>query len=128
MRNQTGFIAFTSLIVIAAVALAISTSVALMGIDSAKGALSLSKGQETFAIAKSCLEEALIRLRADTNYAGGNLNVGNGSCAISLSGTGANRTITSTATLTGPPSYVKTIQIAVKRAGGSINVLSWQEL
>jgi len=128
MKNQTGFIAFTSLIVIAAVALAISTSVALMGIDSAKGSLSLSKSQETSAIAKSCLEEALVRLRDDTNYSGGNLSVGNGSCTVTVSGTGADRTITSVGTIAGPPTYIKTIQVVIKKAGGSINVLSWQEL
>ena len=127
-KSQQGFVAFTSLIVISAVTLAIATSVALMGIDHAQGSLSISKNQETLSMTKSCAEESLIRLRDDVNYSGGTLSLTSGNCTSTVTGTGADRTINITASITGPPSYSKAIQITVKRTGGSVNIISWQEI
>lgn len=126
-KNQQGFIAFTSLLVISAVTLAIAVSISLLGISEANTSLGFKKGQETLKIAESCAEEALLRLRDNASYSGGSLNVGNGSCTISISGTGSDRTIDISATLTGPPDYVKKIQVTAKRVGNSINIVSWQE-
>ncbi|MDH5533904.1 MAG: hypothetical protein OEX81_05785 [Candidatus Pacebacteria bacterium] len=127
-KSQQGFVAFTSLIVISAVTLAIATSVALMGIDHAQGSLSISKNQETLAMTKSCAEEALIRLRNVASYSGGTLNMTAGSCIISISGTGGNKTIDITSNISGPPTYTKSVRLTVKRIDGSINIVSWQEL
>lgn len=127
-KHQQGFIAFTSLLVISAVTLAIAVSISLLGITEANTSLGFKKGQEALKIAESCSEEALLRLRDNAGYAGGSLNVGNGSCNMSISGIGSDRTIEITATLTGPPDYVKKLQVTAKRVGNSINITSWQEL
>lgn len=125
--NQ-GFIAFTSLLVISAVTLAIAVSISLLGISEANTSLGFKKGQETLKIAEGCAEEALLRLRDSASYTGGSLNVGNGSCIMSISGTDPNFTIDVTATITGPPQYIKKVQVTTKRAGNSINIVSWQEV
>jgi len=125
---KKGFIAFTSLLVISAVALAIATSISLLGITEAKSSLDFKKGQEVLKIAEGCLEESLLRLRDDVNYTTGSLNLSGGSCNITVSGAGANRTISITATIPGPPSYTKNLSATVKRAGNSINLLTWQEI
>lgn len=125
---ERGFIALTSLLVISAAALAVAVSISLLGIGEAKSSLDFKKGQETLKIAEGCVEEALLRLRDNAGYSGGSLNVGDGSCTINISGTDSNWVIDVSAEITGPPDYVRSLQITVKRTGNSINILTWQEV
>jgi hypothetical protein len=127
-KNQKGFIALTSILIISTVALAVSVSISLLGVGEAKSSLDFKKGQETLKIAEGCIEEALIRIRNDDTYTGGSLNVGDGSCTISVSGTGSDRTVDVTATISGSSlDYIKRIQITTKIIGNSINILTWTE-
>jgi|APSaa5957512622_1039677.scaffolds.fasta_scaffold114371_2 hypothetical protein len=126
IKNQ-GYIAFSSLLVISAVVLAVSVSVALQGVTESQASLTYKKGQESMMAANGCIEEALIRLRDSVNYTGGSLGLGNSNCVIALTGTGADRTIVVTSTITDPPDYVKHLEATVKRAGNSVNVISWLE-
>lgn len=122
-----GFVAFTSLLVISAVALIVAISIALLGIGESRASLDFKKGQEVLKAAEGCVEEALLRLRDSGLYSGGALNVGDGSCNIVISGSGSSRTITVEATISDPPDYVRNIEVTVKRTGNSINILTWQE-
>ncbi len=124
---NSGFIALTSVLIISAVVLAIAVSVSLLGIGEANSSLTFARGEETKKVAESCVEEALLRLRDTGSYSGGTLSVGNGSCTIAVSGAGSNKTIDVIATLSGPPQYVRKLQVTVKRVGNSVNVLSWSE-
>lgn len=125
---NNGFVALVSLLVISAAVLVISTSISLLGVGESKASLDFKKGQETLKVAEGCAEEALLRLRDNASYTGGSLNVGDGSCTISISGTGADRTITITASISGPPQYTRKVQVTIKRAGNSINIISWVEV
>ena len=125
--RHKGFIAFTSLLIISAVALAIAASISLLGVDEAKSSLSFKKGQESLKLAEGCLEEALIRLRDDNTYSGGSLNLGDGSCTIGVSGSGSDRTITIQSTISDPPDYIKNLTATVKLTGNSIKLVTWTE-
>jgi hypothetical protein len=127
-HRSGGYIAFMSILVVSAVALAISLSISLLGVGEAKNSLDFKKGQETQKIAESCVEEALIRLRDDSIYLGGSLNVGNGLCTINISGTGINRQIDVVGQIDGTPGYFKQIEVNVEILGNSINVLNWSEI
>ena len=127
-NNQSGFIAFISLIIISAVALAIAASISLLGIDEAKSSLSFKKGQEALKLAEGCLEESLLRLRDNSAYTGGSLNLGDGSCTISVSGSGSDRTINIQSTISDPPDYVKNLTATIKLTGNSIRLVTWQEI
>jgi hypothetical protein len=127
LKKKNGFAAITSMIVISIVVLGIATSVALMGIDNAQSSLSVTKHQSAVTISKSCVEEALIRIRDDVNYTGGSLNFSEGSCTSSVSGTSTLKTVDVVTTVPGPPSYSHSLQITVTRKGKSINITSWQE-
>lgn len=128
--HKNGFIAITSLLIISSITFAIAVSVSLLGVEETKTALVYKKGLETFMIAKSCEEEALLRLRNDDTYANTPilLNVGNGSCTISKGGTSPNFIITIEATITNPPRYVKKLEISTRKKGKSITVTNWQEI
>lgn len=130
--NQKGFIALVSILVISAVALTVSVSIALLGVGEASSSLSFKKGQESLKVAESCIEEALIRLRDNASYdpAGASTTLPDlaGSCTIDVSGTGVNRTIDVTSTISAGPDYTKKIQVTAKRAGNSINITGWAEV
>lgn len=126
--SHEGLIAFTSLLIISAVALGISVSIVLLGIGEAGSSLAYKKGQETLKIAEACAEEALLRLRDNVTYSGGTLNVGDGSCTMSISGSGSIRTIDIVATITGPPRFVKSIRVTARRLGNSISITGWNEV
>lgn len=126
-KAEQGLVAITSLLIISAVVLSVAISVSLLGVGGAQNSLTYKKGVETLKIAESCVEEGLLRLRDDVNYSGGTLQVGGGSCTIMVSGTGSNRTLNVTGRLPGPPSYERSIEVTVRRAGKSINLVTWQE-
>lgn len=125
--NQSGLMAISSLLIISVVATAIAISISLIGVSEAQNSLTYKKGAEVLKISESCAEESLIRLRNDVNYAGGSLQLDGGYCTISISGTGSNRTIDIVGQIDGPPVFIRRLQLTVKRAGQSINILTWQE-
>jgi hypothetical protein len=125
---QGGFIAFTSMIVIAAVVLAVSVSVALLGVGEVNAAFSYKKGQEALKAAEGCMDNTLLRLRDDASFSSETLSLGDASCTISVSGSGASKTIDVTATIAVPPDYTRKLQVTTKRTGNSINVLTWSEV
>ena len=127
--KQKGFIAFTSILVITVVVLAIAVSTSILGIQEANTSLGAKKGIETLTIAESCAEEALLRLRDDAGYTGTvlPLPVGNGSCTIEVTGVGQNFIATSSATIAGPPAYKKKLQVTIKKGGDSVTVSDWRE-
>ncbi len=126
--SQKGFIALASLLVIAAVTVSIAISVALLGVGEASTSLSFKKGQEALKMAEGCGEEALLRIRNDVNYSGGNLSLTSGLCTINVSGTGSDRVIDITSEVAGPPRYIKRLQVTVKRTGQSVNIINWEEV
>ena len=123
-KNQSAFIAFTSLLVIAAVTLAIAVSVSLIAVSGLKNSLSYKNGKRISQFAEACLEESLLRLRDDIYFTGTSLNINNLSCTIVVSGIGANRTIYIESSTTIPPIYTKKLTASIKRLGNSINLLS----
>ena len=99
MSKQSGTIALISLLIITAVTLAIGLSLNLLGLDEMRMGFRESKSSQAFHVAESCLEEALMRLKRDANYTGGNLQIGQGSCNIVIAVNGTERTITVTGTV-----------------------------
>ncbi len=126
-KSQEGYIALISLLIIAAVTLVISTSLTIVSISEAQASLSFTEGIEARYMAESCTEEALLRLRDNSAYTSGTLTIENDSCTINITG-GNPYTITVTGSTSTVPTYTKKIQIIAKKAGRSINIISWQEI
>lgn len=115
-------------VVISSATLIMSLGSALLGIGEADSGYTYTKGGEAFSIADGCMEEALERMRVNNAYAGGSVPATNGSCTISISGSGVNRTITSFGSTI--DSYNKKIQatITLIPASRSLVVNTWQEV
>lgn len=127
-RQEGGFIAFTSMLIISAITLAIAISISLLGLNEARNSLDAKRGLETLKIADACGEEAMYRLKFFPTYSGGTLIVGDGQCTITLGGSGEDRTITVTATISSVANYVRKIQFSVKVRGGGVVLRSRTEI
>lgn len=129
-ESQDGFVALTSVLVVSALVLFVATSISLLGIGEAKSSHDYYKGNETLKIAEGCMEEALLRIRKDSSYSGtgSTITIGNGACTISISGTGADRTATIEAEISGQPLYRKRLEVNLKVTGNSVNIISYEEV
>src|SRR3972149_7439961 len=126
-----GFAALISILVVSAVALAISMSISLLGIGEARSSLDFKKGQETLKIAESCVEDALLRRKNDPSYTGTGANaliVGDGECSISVSPSGADKIIDVAAQVSEPSIYIKRLSVTVRTLGNSINILNFSQI
>lgn len=96
-NKRSGFIALVSVIIIMVVVivfLASSQNVSTQGLNST---LSRRLSTEARFVAQSCYEDTLILLKSDSDYTGGELNIADGFCTISVSGAGQTKTIQITA-------------------------------
>ena len=81
--NQRGVIALITVLIVAAAALLIGISINLLSISEAKMALQKSHSLKSYYLSYLCAEEALMRLKENSNYQGGEtINTEEGSCTI----------------------------------------------
>jgi len=130
---KEGFAAIISLLVISAVVLSIAVSTSLLGIDAAKVSSESKYSDQSLVIAKSCTEEAMIRLKrtSQDSYTGGNLNVGNGSCIINIVVITPETEYTVNVTaqvVQNSADYTKKITAGVTKAKNAVIQTSWQEI
>lgn len=82
---RSGYIALTTVLVVMIVVLTFLISTQGITSGSLQSSLAGVLGKETYVVAESCLNDTLIRLRRDSSYSGGTLNVSAGSCTITIS-------------------------------------------
>lgn len=128
IKNQRGFIAFISVLIIGSVVLAIGIGVSLRSIGETDMSLGEQESHRALALANLCAEQALMRLESILNYAGGeSITMGSESCdilAISGSGNYA-RTVTTQSTVS---KYTKKIKVEVWQISPTMQIASWQEV
>ena len=71
----------TSVIIVGAVALTVAFGAASLGLGSLKIRLFENQSETAFFLADACGEEALIRLKRNSSYAGGSLTFTEGTCS-----------------------------------------------
>lgn len=111
-----------AIVIIGAATLIMAYSSAMLGMGELELGWYSLKGSEAFAIADGCMEESMRRLKIDSAYSGGALNLGAGSCTITIVPSGSDRTITIVGT-TG--NYNKKIEAGVTLSGGDVILNSW---
>ncbi len=122
-HSQDGYIAIAIVLILTVVVLGITVTVAQLGIGEGQVSLALSKGEDALYFTEGCMEDALLKVRANALYAGGTISRPEGTCAITVVQAGPNYTITATSTSS---SYRRTIQTVVTRSS-SIILTSWKE-
>ena len=124
MKNQTGYIAIASVLVIAAIVLIIGTSVLLLAVNDIQSALSNKKSDESLDLVESCVEDALLRLNED-NSIPATITLPDGSCFVTInSQVGTLWTFTVSGTFI---SHAKSIQVVADRTN-TVTVNSWTQL
>ncbi len=122
---QSGVAALLTVVIVAAATLIMSYSASLLGLGELDMGYTSSLGAEAFSVADGCMEEAFRRIRLDTNYNGGSLGLGSGTCIIGVVANGNNRTITVTGTVL---EYNKKIEANLILSGNVITIDSWEEI
>jgi len=128
MKNQQGYIALMSLIIISVLVVLIASSANLLSISESVMGLQENQGWEVYYLANACAEEALMKLKNDLNYSGNEtLGFDNGNCTIKpLEGTGSeNRIIKTSGTAY---NQVRKIRIEINRVSPDTEIKSWQEV
>jgi hypothetical protein len=123
--NEEGVVAMLVVVIICAVALLMSVGAARLGLGEMESGFVAQKSDQTLNAGEGCMEEALERLRKDSSYTGGNLNIYEGSCIITVVANGAARTITTSVTA---GEYNKKIQVSATLGGAAIIINSWSEI
>lgn len=85
LEKPKGYIALIAILIITSVTLAIGISINLLSINETKIGLMQEQTTASFFTADGCLEEAILRIKREpTKYLGGELNLGDGSCSITV--------------------------------------------
>lgn len=124
-KYSRGFIAFSTVLVVSAVVLAVALSAAMLSIGHAKSTLSLSKGENMLSFVEGCAEDGLSKSAVDINYNGGDIVHPEGTCQITMSKSGNTWTMTAS---TADTKYKRTIQVIFSRTTSLISILSWKEI
>lgn len=122
---KKGFVALSTVLILLVVTVSIVSTVTALSIDESKAGYALSQGENALRFSEGCAEEALLHVRNDENYAGGDIVRPGGVCRIDASHEGVSWTIE-----VGPVSaeYVRRIRILCERSASGITVTSWQEI
>lgn len=123
-KRQTGFIALTTVLIISAVALAITVTVVFLSIGQGQSAFSLTNGESSLSFVEGCMEDALLKIRASANYSSGTITRPEGTCTVTVSKVGNVYTVTTTQT---GLAYQRKVQVVVTR-GSSLILSSWKEI
>jgi len=119
-----GIAVLVSVILIAAVILVISLSLGFAAVTENEMTLYQTQANKLFVNTDACAEEALARINRDHSYTGETLTIDDADCTISISGNGANRSITISAV---KDNFSRNLQINVKIVP-SFEITSWSEV
>lgn len=124
-RYEKGFAVLLSILILAAVGVAVSVSLLYLSINAAQTAISVQESQEANALANTCAEIALQKLVTASSFTGtGSLTLGQGSCTYTVATiTSPNDSIKSTGTV---GTTVRRVQITI--AIPQLAISLWQEL
>jgi hypothetical protein len=126
-KNGAGYITLISVLVVGAVGIAISTSLILLGLGSARISFAVEQSNQAKALANACVEEGLQQIRDSMPYTGsGNLTLGQGTCSYTVASQGGqNRTITAIGTV---GTIMRKVKVIIDKINPAIQVVSWQEV
>lgn len=125
VSDNRGAAALLTVVIVGAAVLIMAFSASILGWGELEMSYSSQKGGEALALADGCLEEALWRLRLDSNYPGGVLDLEGNSCIINVASEAGQRTIKVSAAV---DNYHKKVQAEVILEDSVITVTSWQEV
>jgi len=124
-KNQSGYIALIAVLIITVATLAIGLSLNSLSIGETQSGLLIQQSVQSQTIADSCMYEAYQKLRFDSGYTGENLNMGQGSCIISVIPSGADHIITIQSDVN---NIITKLESSITVSDNNITMNNWQHL
>jgi uncharacterized protein (UPF0333 family) len=126
-NKKKGFVTMFSVLIFGTVALAIASSVLLLGLGASKTGFVIEESAKAKSLANLCAEASLQEIRNLTSFVGTNtISVGSNSCTYTVVDNGVeNRTINVDGVV---GTVVRKILITIDQINPSINITSWQEV
>lgn len=118
------------MVIIAAIGLTFAVTIALLGINEMLSGSGVERSDQILQKADGCVEEAYYRLKLNPSYTGGTIPYSDATCNVSVSGSGASKTITSTVS---SGDYTRTITSDVdlkantEATAKGIDLTDWEE-
>lgn len=126
-KLQKGYIALITVLIVMAVVLATTSTIALLAIGEAQSGFALFQGENTLQFVEGCTEDALLKIRANPALSGTFfITRPEGTCSVTVvSVIGVRWTVTVT---TQDTKYRRSIQIIFDRNPTGITLVSWREV
>ena len=123
-ETSSGFIALMTVLIIFAIALLIGLSVSLLSIGEATMGLEKTQSSQAYFLANLCAEQALMKLKENIDYSGGEtIEIGGGNCQIlPIEGNWTIKTIANF------QNQIKKIKIIISKVNPQMVISSWQEV
>ncbi len=121
--QRRGALLLIVILVVGVTALILSLTIAMRSIGEVDTSLAGMESQQAQAIGDSCEEEALLKLSQDATYTGENFSIGSGGCVIAVTGSGNNRTVTITATVS---RWTRKVVLTARVSPHPVKLLTWQ--
>ena len=132
MRNQIkvnlqkGYVALSMIILLTAVVMGISVTVAYLSIGEAQGGFALSQGESNLSLVEGCVEDLLQKVHDLGTYSGTSITRPEGTCTLTYTTAGpVNWDVTVTAA--GPTGFSRKVEVIFTR-GATIVMTQWKEI
>lgn len=122
-----GFVAIATVLILSSVVVAIAATVTLLSIGEAQSSLSLYKGEDNLAFIEGCVEDVVLKIRANSTYNGTSILRPEGTCSITYNPGGSGPTNWDI-TVTSATAYQRKIEVIFVRNATGINLTSWKEI
>jgi hypothetical protein len=125
-KNNKGYVALISVIIVSGVGLAIALSILQLGAGSQRNGKVIEQSSQAKGLANACAEAALQKILDSPPFTGSQgLTLGQGSCSYAvLNNGGENRTINASGTV---GTIVRKVKISLTQIIPQLNISSWQE-
>jgi len=125
--EEKGFITLVTVLIVGVVGVSIASSLILLGVDASRTSFAEERSARARALANTCAEDALERVRISPSYTGTATNIfPDGSCAYTIASQGGeNRTIAASGTI---DTIIRKSKISIDRINPTIRITSWQEV
>ena len=124
--DERGSAGLVVIMVIFAIVSLVLGGVIFFGVDDLETGYAELKSSESLLSAESCAEEAVLRIKRDANYSGGEVIVGNSTCGIVITGNPCGTCEVNITSVTGI--YARHLRMTVTKTGSLVNITSWQEI
>lgn len=122
MKNKASIL-LISLLVISAFTLILAISIAEVTLSTGEIEMDETESKYAYYLAESCLEEALIRIEADTSFTSTTITMGNDSCTVTYSNNTISITVTESSGFT--QTYQATTSLSTNDLINNIDLVDW---